>query len=308
MGAVYSALDTVLNIQVAVKENTQTGEQFERQFRREAALLSHLNHPNFPRVTDHFAIPGTGQYLVMDFIEGQDLREKLALQSVLPESEVLTIGSTACGALAYLHSRQPPVVHRDIKPGNIKISPGGQVFLVDFGLAKLSHTGQATTTGAQALTPGYAPPEQYGQGTEPRSDIYALGATLYAALTGKIPQDGLDRAMGNVVLTPIQQHNPAVSSQTARVIEKALNVRPEDRFQTAGEFGAALSASLPSAHSVVVQPILPEGATPAQPTVARPSSPVIPPRIIPSGVFLPAGIIARSAENPGACWQFCIRI
>ena len=272
MGAVYEALDTVLNIKVAVKENSQSGEQFTRQFRREAALLSQLNHPNLPRVTDHFAIPESGQYLVMDFIEGQDLRERLAQHGPMPENEVVAIGSAVCNALAYLHTRRPPIIHRDIKPGNIKLTSTSHVYLVDFGLAKFSQTGQATTTGAQALTPGYAPPEQYGQGTEPRSDIYALGATLYAILTGKIPQDSLERAMGTTTLTPIHKLNPEVSLQTAAAIEKALSIRMEDRFQDAGEFCSALTAKQNSNPVIETRPHPADSASHAQPTLVRPST------------------------------------
>jgi eukaryotic-like serine/threonine-protein kinase len=245
MGAIYRASDETLGISVAVKENFFTTEEFSRQFRREATILAGLRHPNLPRVTDHFVIPGTGQYLVMDFIEGSDLREIITKQGgPLPVEDVVRIGITVCDALAYLHSRNPAIVHRDIKPGNLKITPTGQVFLVDFGLAKLSH-GDATTVGAQALTPGYAPPEQYGQGTEPRSDLYSLGATLYAVLTGKVPEDGLSRIMGSGDLTPIRSYNPKVPLAVAKVIEQSMLVRIEQRFQTAEEFQQELAASLP---------------------------------------------------------------
>jgi Serine/threonine protein kinase len=207
MGALYRATDESLGIQVALKENLISSEEASRQFRREATLLAGLRHPNLPRVTDHFEIEGHGQYLVMDYIEGNDLRQLIADRGPLPENEVVFIGAAACDALAYLHNQQPSVIHRDIKPGNIKITPNGQVFLVDFGLAKIAQSGQSTTTGAQALTPGYSPPEQYGKGTNPRSDIYSLGATLYAILTGKIPEDGLARAVGSATLTPIRNYD-----------------------------------------------------------------------------------------------------
>ncbi|MEJ5203310.1 MAG: serine/threonine-protein kinase, partial [Anaerolineales bacterium] len=206
MGAIYDAIDESLGVRVAIKENLFSTEESSRQFKREATMLAGLRHPNLPRVTDHFVMPDNRQYLVMDYIEGEDLRQLLERQKKLPEQSVLTIGITICDALSYLHSRHPPIVHRDIKPGNIKITPNGQIFLVDFGLAKYSQAGQATTTGAQALTPGFAPPEQYGQGTVPLSDIYSLGATLYTALTGHVPEDGLARAVGQATLTPVRQH------------------------------------------------------------------------------------------------------
>ncbi len=247
MGAVYRAYDTTLNLKVALKENSFSGEEHARQFRREATILADLRHPNLPRVTDHFSIPGQGQYLVMDYVEGEDLRQLLNRKGKLTEAEVVEIGLGVCQGLAYLHSRRPPIVHRDIKPGNVKVTADGGVRLVDFGLAKVAAAGQNTTTGAQALTPGYAPPEQYGQGTEPRSDIYALGATLYAALSGKVPEDGLARAMGSAGLTPLRSLRPDITPATAAAIEKAMAVLPQDRFQTAGEFQRALALG-PSQH------------------------------------------------------------
>jgi serine/threonine protein kinase/Tol biopolymer transport system component len=239
MGAIYRATDLSLGVQVAVKENLFSTEESSRQFRREATILASLRHPNLPRVTDHFVIPNQGQYLVMDYIEGNDLRNRME-QRDLSEEQVVSIGISICDALTYLHTRPAVILHRDIKPGNIKITPGGQVYLVDFGLAKMAQPGQATTIGAQALTPGYAPPEQYGAGTDARSDIYALGATLYAALTGEIPEDGLARAMGSAELTPIRRRNTNISPQVAMVIEKAMAPIMGDRYQTAEAFKTAL--------------------------------------------------------------------
>ncbi len=192
MGIVYTALDESLGVNVVVKENSLEEEDAIQQFRREATILAGLRHQNLPRVTDHFVIKGQGQYLVMDFIEGEDLKMRLQRLGALPEREVLLMGIAISDALDYLHSLTPPVLHRDIKPGNIRITPDGHVFLVDFGLAKQVESGQLTATGARGLTPGYSPPEQYGTArTDGRSDIYALGATLYTALTGFPPEDGL---------------------------------------------------------------------------------------------------------------------
>lgn len=240
MGAIYQAHDERLGVNVAVKENLFTSEEFSRQFHTEATILANLRHTNLPRVTDHFSLEDKGQYLVMDYIQGEDLRERLSDQDCLPENEVIIIGLAICNALSYLHQCQPPIIHRDIKPGNIKISPDGNVFLVDFGLAKVAHEGQATLIGAQALTPGYSPPEQYGQGTEPRSDIYSLGATLYAALTGKVPEDSLARLMGTATLTPIHQYKPEANPLLVEAIEKAMSVAAADRFSNAHEFLQAI--------------------------------------------------------------------
>lgn len=245
MGAVYLARDLSLDISVAVKENLGGTESFARQFRREGTVLAGLVHPNLPRVTDHFVSETGSQYLVMDFISGEDLREMIKRMGPLPEDLVLRVGITICSALTYLHTHQPPILHRDIKPGNIKITPGGEIFLVDFGLVKVVQGSGATTTGAQSLTPGYAPPEQYGGGTDQRSDVYSLGATLYAALTGKIPEDGISRAMGNSRLTPISNHRSSVDPRISAAIEKALSIEPEKRFQTAVEFQEVLFSLLP---------------------------------------------------------------
>ena len=241
MGAVYRAVDENLGVEVALKENLFTTEEYARQFRREAAILASLRHPNMTRVTDHFEIEGQGQYLVMDFVEGEDLRQRMDRIGLINEEEAIMIGAAICDALTYLDSLNPPIVHRDIKPGNVKITPQGQIFLVDFGLAKIIQSDQATTTGARAMTPGYSPPEQYGTArTDHHSDLFSLGATLYAALTGAIPEDALARTMGQVNLTPIRRRLPRISRRLAAVIEKSLAVRPDDRYQSAEEFKQAL--------------------------------------------------------------------
>ncbi len=244
MGSVYRAVDENLGVDVAVKENLFTTEEYARQFRLEAIILANLRQPNLTRVTDHFVIEDQGQYLVMDYIEGEDLRQRMERTTTLPDDEVILIGAAMSKALHYLHSRKPPILHRDVKPGNVKISPNGEIFLVDFGLAKVIQGSQITTTGARAMTPGYSPPEQYGTArTDPRTDIYSLGATLYAALTGVIPEDGLARAMENVELTPVRKRKPKVSRRLASAVEKAMEVDADDRFQSADDFRKALLAS-----------------------------------------------------------------
>lgn len=243
MGSIYRAMDESLNIEVALKENLFSSHESARQFHYEAKILANLKHPNLPRVTDHFAIPDQGQYLVLDFVYGEDLKDRIEKHGVLTEKEARLIGGAICDALTYLHHQEPRIIHRDIKPGNIKISPNGGVFLVDFGLAKQISPEQETTTGAQALTPGYAPPEQYGQGTEPRSDIYSLGATLYASVTGEIPVDGLARTIGSSTLIPLQSLNKTITNEFVRCIEKSMAVLPEDRYPNADLFKDALLAS-----------------------------------------------------------------
>lgn len=250
MGAVYRAQDEHLDIPVAVKENLFLSEEYTRQFQREASILASLKHVNLPRVGDYFAVPNQGQYLIMDYIEGEDLRQRIERINVLPPQDVILIGIEMCNALDYMHNRKLTIVHRDIKPGNIKITPESDVYLVDFGLAKIVEGAQVTITGARAMTPGYSPPEQYGTArTDARTDIYSLGATLYAALTGVIPEDGLARATGKAQLTPLRQIQQKVDRRLAMVIEKCLSIEPEDRFQTAAELKRALieAGNLPEA-------------------------------------------------------------
>jgi len=255
MGAVYRAVDERLGSPVAVKENLNLAEEFARQFKREAVTLASLRHPALPRVADYFAFPKQGQYLVMDYIEGEDLRQRIEREDHLSDRDVVLIGEAVCDALTYLHTRVPPVIHRDIKPGNIKITPSQKVFLVDFGLVKQDFGDQATTTGARAMTPGYSPPEQYGTArTDARTDIYSLAATLYAALTGSIPEDSITRATRNVPLTPITSLMPGCSKHLAAVIEKGLELNPNDRYQTADEFRAALLSSLELTSSFLAPP------------------------------------------------------
>lgn len=241
MGSVYHAIDENLGVKVAVKENLFLTDEYARQFQREASILANLRHPNLPRVGDYFTIPNQGQYLIMDYIEGEDLRERIERTGTLTEQEVALIGAAICDALTYLHTRRPQVIHRDIKPGNIKITPDGEIVLVDFGLAKVVQFGQKTNSGARAMTPGYSPPEQYGTApTDARSDIYSLGATLYAALTGSIPEDALARATGRTDLTGVRDLSPKTSRKIAGVIERALAIEPEDRYQSAEEMKKAL--------------------------------------------------------------------
>ena len=237
MGSIYRAVDENLGVEVAVKENLFTVEDYTRQFKREATILANLRHPNLPRVTNHFTIPDQGQYLIMDYIEGEDLQERMERQKTIPEEEVIIFGAAICDALAYMHSRDPQVLHRDIKPGNVRITPKGDIYLVDFGLAKIIQGNKTTTTGARAMTMGFSPPEQYGAArTDTRTDIYSLGATLYTALTGSTPEDSLAQTMDQEVLTPLRERNPSVSRRVAEAVEKALQVHPNDRFQMASEF------------------------------------------------------------------------
>lgn len=245
MGAVYRAHDTSLDIPVALKENLDTSPEAQKQFEREAKILANLSHPNLPRVTDYFVVPGQGQYLVMDYIEGEDLQTIVNRRGPLAEAQALTWILQVCDALAYLHNQPSPIIHRDIKPANIKIRPDGHAILVDFGIAKIYHPHLSTTIGAKAVTPGYSPPEQYGAGTtDPRSDVYSIGATLYHLLTGQKPPESLQRMVSNAALTQPRQLNPQINPATEQTILKAIDVITDRRFQRVDELRNALAQSL----------------------------------------------------------------
>jgi serine/threonine protein kinase len=269
-GAVYRAWDMNLNIVCALKENLDTSPEAQRQFAREASLLATLRHPHLPVVGDHFSLPGQGQYLVMDYVEGEDLQAMLDRTSgPLPEAQVLPWIIQMCDALTYLHSHHPPVIHRDIKPANIKITPEGQAMLVDFGVAKVYDPNLKTTLGARAVTPGYSPPEQYGRGaTDARSDIYALGATLYALLTGDTPPDSVD-IMTRRAAPPAPAHtlNLQISPQVSAGIEKAMQSDWSQRYTSAAEFAAAVAPPKPP------EQVTP---TPGQPVLATQASSQMP--------------------------------
>src|SRR5881227_140383 len=187
MGAVYVATDQRFGSTVALKETFFDDATMRRAFEREARLLNHLRHSALPRVSDYFA-DEQGEFLVMEYIAGEDLSEKLKeRRAAFPISEVLNWADQLLYALDYLHTQEPPVIHRDIKPQNLKLTPKGQIILLDFGLAKgsLGQSRMMTSRSVFGCTPNFAPLEQIqGAGTDPRSDLYSLGATVYYLMTG----------------------------------------------------------------------------------------------------------------------------
>ncbi len=194
-GAVYKAEDTYFgNRPVAVKEMSQSSlspqelAEATRAFKQEALLLAGLKHPNLPSIYDQFN-DGGRWYLVMDFIEGETLETLLerAKDGKLPLEQVLNIAIQACSVLEYLHSRQPPIIFRDLKPANIMLTANGHIYLIDFGIARHFKPGQTRDTAALGSS-GYAAPEQYGKAqTTPCADLYGLGASLHQMLTGDDP-------------------------------------------------------------------------------------------------------------------------
>ncbi len=248
MGAVYEALDQRLEITVALKETLSSEESMRKQFEREARLLAGMQHPALPRVSDHF-VEGNRAFLVMEFIGGVDLAKIIAQQpGPFPRDQVIAWADQLLDALIYLHSRDRQVIHRDIKPHNLKLTANGQIALLDFGLAKAQASDQSVTA-SQAFfgyTRHYAPLEQIqDQRTDPRSDIYALGATLYHLLTGIKPPDAMVRAAAVVnggpdPLQPANQIHEAVGPQIAAILNKAMAQKPEERYENAHEFREAL--------------------------------------------------------------------
>jgi basic membrane protein A len=258
-GAVYRAWDMNMECPRALKENLDTSPEAQKQFKREAQILGQLTHPNLPHVVDHFIIPGQGQYLVMDYVEGEDLDEMVKrVGGPLPESQVIPWIGQVCDALTYLHSQNPPIIHRDVKPANIKITPQGVAKLVDFGIAKIFDPNLRTTIGARAVTPGYSPHEQYGQGkTDPRTDIYALGATLYTLLTGQVPAESIQRMISDPLVPP-ERVNPTISPGLAEAILQAMQPDPNQRQQSTEALKTALhtsaTAPIPSFSRPVAKP------------------------------------------------------
>jgi serine/threonine protein kinase len=196
-GAVYQAEDRELgNRLVAVKEMSYSGlatqelQEATEAFHQEAILLAGLSHPGLPRIYDHFS-EGGHWYLVMEFIEGETLEKRLdrSMKKHLTVKEALQLGVKLCDVLEYLHTRQPPIIFRDLKPSNVMMTPDGAVYLIDFGIARLFKPGQQKDTMAFG-SPGYAAPEQYGKAqTTPRSDVFSLGALLHYLVTGNDPSD-----------------------------------------------------------------------------------------------------------------------
>lgn len=246
MSTVYLAADCTLpGRTVVIKENVDSLPALRQQFYHEAAILTQLAHVNLPRVTDYFIEPSGCQYLVMEYVAGDDLRQVLRQQDQpLPEDGVLYWIDQVMNALSYMHSwadpttgQLSPVIHRDIKPSNIKRAVGDHIMLVDFGLVQYN-TGQGRCS-LLGVTPGYSPPEQYGGNTDVRSDIYALGATLYTLLTTQKPPQATARSNGSLLPNP-RQLNPQISPNTADVILYALHCQPQERFQSVAEMREAL--------------------------------------------------------------------
>lgn len=255
MGEVYLAVDQRLGSAIALKRTFFAGdEMLGNAFEREARVLARLRHPVLPKVSDHFG-EGEEQFLVMEHISGDDLSVRIeAQQKPFPLSWVMFWADQLLDALSYLHSHEPPIIHRDIKPQNLKLTDENHIILLDFGLSKTS-TGQTNISGGNptgstgsvvGYTPHYAPMEQIrGIGTSAKSDLYSLSATLYQLMTNTIPADALTRAdsMLNGLPDPIKSPsdiNPEIGPGVSDVILKGMEISQDKRFGTAKEMQKAL--------------------------------------------------------------------
>ena len=335
MGAVYKAEDTLFHNQlVAVKEMSQAGLNLQETlevtdaFKREAHLLAGLNHPSLPRIHDYFSEAGRW-YLVMDFIAGETLEDHLAKAKggYLPVKKALAIGIQLCTVLDYLHTRQPPIIFRDLKPGNVMCIPDGQLYLIDFGIARHFKPGQSKDT-ASFGSAGYAPPEQYGKAqTTPRSDIYSLGATLHQLLSGDDP------SQNPFQFAPLRLHSqPApvgLESLIMQMLEMNADKRPASMMEVRRELQRlaaeqvdlekkAEQAAIPPPPAPPPVPAAPKGASTAQPATPKQyalASPIVrtAPRVIYHGhagpvtavSWAPGGALVVSASDDSKVnvWQ-----
>lgn len=240
MGAIYLADDLRFSQRVAVVKEMldHFSDPDQRRlatnnFDREAEMLANLKHPGIPEVYDRFT-EGNRHYLVMEYVNGDDLEQRLMTRENEPfaENEVLDWAIQICEILHYMHSQNPPIVYRDMKPANLILNQQGRIYVVDFGIARhFNPTKKGTMIGTQ----GYAPPEQYRGQVEPRSDIYALAATMHHLLTGRDPQ-----AEAPFTFPPVRELNTNVSVQTDKIIGRCLNMEADGRYRNAMEMSEVL--------------------------------------------------------------------
>jgi serine/threonine protein kinase len=259
-GITYLAYDQKLDQEVCIKElfvsgnstrgsnltvhSQSTGDfsfaDFVQRFVQEARQLARFQHPNIVRVIDVFEENQTA-YMIMEYVKGETLKQKIQRAGVINEIHALQLISQLLGAVNEIHKKG--MLHRDIKPDNILITPEDRVVLIDFGSAREFAEGKTSSQTAM-ITPGYAPPEQYSERARrgPFTDIYALGATLYFILTGEKPIAATDRTFEELI--PPYQINPKVSSQVSSAVMLAMELKPEDRFQTVSDLKEAMNSLL----------------------------------------------------------------
>lgn len=246
MSTVYLALDTALNKQWAAKEIRHVSDPAQRELIvssivTEANMIKRFDHPAIPRIVDIVDDAGT-LYVIMDYVEGSTLEDVLATEGPQSEGDVVDWALQLCEVLEYLHARTPSVIYRDMKPSNVMLKPNGLLQVIDFGIAR-EMRGDAEGTSAavgdtvQLGTRGFAPPEQYGgtAQTDARSDVYSLGATMYNLLTDKSP------AEPPYEMLPVRQVRPELSQGIERIVARATQANPEDRYQDCAEMAYDLA-------------------------------------------------------------------
>lgn len=280
-GSVFLATDNRLgNRQVAIKYfatahmRPDEAAASAKLFQSEAHLLANLSHPNLTPVLDYFEVPD-GWVLVMAYVPGDSLAAlQKRLNGPFGEQQVIEWAIELCNVLEYLHRQKPPLIFRDLKPSNIMRTPDGKLMLIDFGIVRSFKEGQHQDT-VQMGTPGYAPPEQYGGQTEPRSDLYSLGVTMYVLLTG-------ERPTGGFTLPSVRERSPFVSVSLDRLIQHMTALRPQERPDSTGAVRAELEriragggsdAPDPFAAADAQPPANPYRSTPNAPTVVNPALP-----------------------------------
>jgi len=298
MGAVYRAIDSRFNRPCAVKEMLDDFQNEEERgkavewFRREATLLLELNHACIPRVRDFFP-EGDRHYLVMDFIEGRTLGEVLEKEGNVPgtsgargvsEARARSWAQQVCSVLTYLHNQKPPIIFRDLKPSNIMVTDQDEIKLIDFGIARTFQSQRQSTI---IMTIGFAPPEQLHGMPEPRSDIYALGATLHRVLTH---HDAANNKPSIFSFPPIRMLRPDISPAFEQVVMKALAPNLEQRWISAAEMGKAIInlpviTVKPQVVGTLSSTLGGERKTPPRPPLSG------------NGITGPAGALIRAAQD-----------
>lgn len=242
-GATYRAWDVKARRDVAIKEILDPSLEMQRLFRAEAQQLGRLNHAQIPVVLDYFSVQDVGQYLVTAFVDGVDCQTLIDQYGGLTSAQAIEWLSSICKPLNYLHEQKQ--LHLDLKPANVRITPAGEVYLVDSGLAGL---------GVATGTSGYAAPEQQAQrSANAQTDIYALGATLYAMVTGQTPSDALKVETGMLDLKPAREVNPNIEPYLSVAAGRAMFMIPSGRYQSVADFQRALTRPLGSPNTI--QPV-----------------------------------------------------
>ena len=312
-GSVYRGIDRSEGDRpCAIKETYDVTPSARRQALTEAAVLFTIRSKHLPQVYDAFEDNGRF-YLVMQLIEGQTLLQISRQRGgSCSEQEVLRWLVPIMEVLQELHSRTPAVIHRDIKPGNIILTPDGTAVLVDFGITKLYDPASETQTLIRAVSEGFSPIEQYLSKTGPQSDIYAMGATMYFLLTGVVPPQSLNRSYADTLIAP-RQLNPQITPTTERALLQALAVQSDARFASMHDFVRALTeptftsfsdqtiATNRVGNGVNAASAVTERAQPfviSRPVSPSPAQPSIPPRNFPRSPVTPAGMVTQAPVYP----------